>query len=220
MKIYAASASVLLVCAVGCASPSSPTAVNGVPGAIGSSRSTLDPDFDGDGLADDVDNCPAVPNADQTDTDGDLAGNACEWDDDNDGTADEKDNCPLVTNPDQDDWDRDFIGSACDSDDDGDRFDDSVDLCPREIGTIDGCIATVPRLIAKVSALGVTDGIAQGLLAKLDAAQAAIDRDNPSAINVLKAFIAELEALGGNGQVTPAAAEALIAHARAVIALL
>jgi len=44
-------------------------------------------DFDGDGLADGVDNCPAVSNADQIDSDGDRVGNACDTDYDNDGAT-------------------------------------------------------------------------------------------------------------------------------------
>lgn len=35
-------------------------------------------DSDGDGVADDVDNCPSVPNPDQADSDGDGTGDACE----------------------------------------------------------------------------------------------------------------------------------------------
>ena len=35
-------------------------------------------DADGDGVHDDVDNCPAVPNPDQADLDGDLIGDACQ----------------------------------------------------------------------------------------------------------------------------------------------
>jgi len=38
-------------------------------------------DRDGDGLLDDLDNCPAIPNPDQTDTDGDGAGDLCDGDD-------------------------------------------------------------------------------------------------------------------------------------------
>jgi hypothetical protein len=58
-------------------------------------------DEDGDGIRDNVDNCPNVPNPDQTDSDGDGVGDAC-------------DNCPNVANPDQADNDHDGVGDACD----------------------------------------------------------------------------------------------------------
>jgi Thrombospondin type 3 repeat len=57
-------------------------------------------DADADGVADHLDNCPAVPNAQQEDADGDLIGDAC-------------DNCPGVHNPMQEDVDNDGIGDAC-----------------------------------------------------------------------------------------------------------
>lgn len=44
-------------------------------------------DLDGDGIADDVDNCSAVVNVDQRDTDGDGFGNRCDTDLNNDGVT-------------------------------------------------------------------------------------------------------------------------------------
>jgi hypothetical protein len=59
-------------------------------------------DNDGDGTPDNLDNCPAVANADQSDSDGDGVGNAC-------------DNCPQVANIDQKDSNSNLIGDACEA---------------------------------------------------------------------------------------------------------
>jgi hypothetical protein len=52
-------------------------------------------DSDGDGIADGIDNCPVIPNADQADNDSDGLGDACDDDDDNDGVPDASDPYPL-----------------------------------------------------------------------------------------------------------------------------
>jgi RHS repeat-associated protein len=88
------------------------------------------PDSDGDGVSDDVDNCPNDPNPEQTDTDSDTQGDACDPDDDGDGVVDTLDNCPLTANPDQLDTDGDTMGNACDADDDDDGLEDGLDNCP------------------------------------------------------------------------------------------
>ncbi len=65
-------------------------------------------DIDGDGVDDGegeghgCDNCPDVPNPEQSDTDEDGVGDAC-------------DNCPDTANPDQSDTDEDGVGDVCDN---------------------------------------------------------------------------------------------------------
>lgn len=87
-------------------------------------------DADGDGIANVIDNCPAVASQDQTDTDSDGQGDVCDADDDNDSKSDDLDNCPLIANSDQLDTDGDGSGDACDSDKDNDSKLNDVDNCP------------------------------------------------------------------------------------------
>lgn len=86
-----------------------------------------DPDYDGDGIPDSVDNCPLLPNPAQTDTDGDAEGNACDQDDDNDGVFDEIDDFPTDATE-TTDTDGDGIGNNADLDDDNDGFSDEVEI--------------------------------------------------------------------------------------------
>ncbi len=87
-------------------------------------------DVDGDHVANGIDNCPATSNPDQTDSDGDGIGDACDPDADGDGAPDESDNCPAAANPGQEDSDGDGLGDACDPDGDNDGVPDTLDNCP------------------------------------------------------------------------------------------
>lgn len=84
--------------------------------ALDCSKAPFDPD--GDGVDNPADNCPATPNPDQADDDGDGIGNACEAngapDADGDGRPDSADNCVSVWNVNQGDDDRDGVGNVCD----------------------------------------------------------------------------------------------------------
>ena len=76
-------------------------------------------DRDGDGVPNGTDNCPLVANPDQTDSDGDGTGDACESnplpgsDDDGDGVPNDTDNCKGIVNPDQADSNNNGIGDVC-----------------------------------------------------------------------------------------------------------
>jgi Leucine-rich repeat (LRR) protein len=87
-----------------------------------------DSDCDDDTIADGEDNCIQTANLNQTDTDNDGQGDACDADDDNDDVADGTDNCPLVANYDQSNMDGDPDGDACDTDIDGDTIDNDVEI--------------------------------------------------------------------------------------------
>jgi hypothetical protein len=105
-----------------------------------------DPDGDGDGVPDGLDNCRTVANPDQANADGDALGDRCDRcaadpldDIDRDGVCGDRDNCPDVANVSQADGDGDGRGDACDdcpmaadpaqADRDGDGVGDGCDNC-------------------------------------------------------------------------------------------
>ena len=102
-------------------------------------------DADEDGISDAQDNCPNIPNPEQSDSDEDGIGDICDncpnipnpeqSDSDEDGIADVCDNCPNTPNSDQTDSNGDGIGDACeveevpgDLDCDGDVDRDDVNV--------------------------------------------------------------------------------------------
>jgi len=106
----------------------------------------LDPtehrDFDSDGVGDNSDNCPAIFNSSQKDTDMDGVGNKCDSDidgdrisnlldedDDNDGVLDSEDAFPADDDESLD-TDGDGVGNNADNDDDGDGVLDLYDQFP------------------------------------------------------------------------------------------
>ena len=91
---------------------------------------------DGDNWCNLLDNCPAIANDQQLDTDGDLLGDDCDSDLDGDGVANPQDNCPMLVNPEQTDLDGDGIGDICDADIDGDGLANTSDNCPLAINPL------------------------------------------------------------------------------------
>ncbi len=111
----------------------------------------VDPDDDGDGVADAKDNCPVTANAPQDDLDLDGQGDACDPDDDGDLSADaadckpldptvhpgaaevcngKDDDCNDIVDDGSPDTDLDGIADCLDTDDDDDQVLDGVDDCP------------------------------------------------------------------------------------------
>ena len=97
----------------------------------------IDPytDEDGDGVGDEVDNCPSIANPLQANFDNDSMGDVCDADDDNDSIVDVDDQCIRGqldwTSTSQTDYDSDgCLDTLEDADDDNDAVEDSTDICP------------------------------------------------------------------------------------------
>ncbi len=118
-------------------------------------------DSDGDGIANDSDNCPRVFNpvrpidgGAQPDADGDGMGDPCDpqplvADVDGDSIANDDDNCPLTPNSDQADTDMDNKGDAC-------------DFCPEQSNPLTACPPAPPTTarIQDIQSGGVAIGTA------------------------------------------------------------
>lgn len=93
------------------------------------SKSEDNTDSDSDTIADRIDNCPTIANADQANIDDDALGNACDSDIDGDGIFNIEDDFPLDPNH-YLDIDGDGLGHTEDDDNDGDGILDVNDNCP------------------------------------------------------------------------------------------
>ena len=97
-------------------------------------------DSDNDGVPNGSDNCPNTINTNQTNTDNDAMGDACDMDDDNDGVEDVNDACPTASlNPASGDAsdptadpDMDGCKNSEDDDDDNDDVPDMRDVFPTD----------------------------------------------------------------------------------------
>ncbi len=126
-------------------------------------------------------------------------------DTDGDGITDDVDNCPNNANSDQNNFDSDSLGDACDLDDDNDGVLDVEDLCPFEDATGfdadgDGCIDTLTGLQQTINALPddvLSDEIRGSLVSKVDNALKPVVGEKKAAINILGAFINEVNAQRG-----------------------
>ena len=90
--------------------------------------------------------------------------------------------------------------------------------CNHDLATIE----SLHHCVMHAAEMGhiTNQGVANALMSKLDAAQAALDRGQPAvAANILQAFIHQVEAQSGK-HIVPEHAAHLIEHAQAVVAAL
>jgi hypothetical protein len=120
-------------------------------------------DNDSDGIQNDSDNCPADPNPDQSDVDGDTLGDACDDDDDDDGLSDADEAILGCTDPLDSDSDGDGLydgaerydlgTNPCLADTDGDGLSDAVDPRPLEPDVGSSLVERLDALSATIAAV-------------------------------------------------------------------
>lgn len=121
-------------------------------------------DSDGDGIDDDLDNCPDDANPDQIDTDGDGEGDACDPDDDGDGVNDESDLC------DGSNMDPTVFIDGCDSgisnfiDGDGCSISDLIAEIAAGASNHGNFTSEVSRLLNELKAAGIISGSDKGAI--------------------------------------------------------
>jgi len=126
----------------------------------------LPPDADDDLVPDRIDNCPLVPNPDQSDHDGDGRGDACDDDDDDDGVPDRTDACTLS------DVTPTVVIDGCDSTTpnvlraNGCTFSDDIATAADESANHGGFVSRVTRLMNTAKKAGLVSGAQQGAVVR------------------------------------------------------
>ena len=121
-------------------------------------------DSDGDGVDDDLDNCPDDANSDQTDTDGDGEGDACDTDDDGDGVDDNSDQC------DESNTDLTIVIDGCDSgisnfiDADGCSISDLIAEIANDSSNHGNFVSVVSHLLNDLKKAGLISGNDKGAI--------------------------------------------------------